>query len=158
MASFVLILNGTATVAENLFNAIGYLPRSRFQVLKEYSEKGRFRFGSVQSIAGIALVALGKLIEAWQQQDSQKYLSFAQQMASLGVLYLNHGIFNMARSYAEQQDLGAALCAYDFYGRKLLPPLAPPFDLAGLVFERMRRELDRIQFITLLPLNFCLRS
>jgi len=159
MINPVLYLNGAVTIAENIFNVIGYLPRNRFERIKEQSETYRFRFGLIQSISGIALAAIGQLIDILKRtSESQKYLSLAQQMTSLGILYLNHGIFNIARSYAEQKDLGAVLCAYDVYGRKLLPPLAPRFDFSGLFFDRIRKELDRIHFMTLIPPAFCLRK
>jgi hypothetical protein len=159
MTSIVPYVNGIVTLTENVFNVLGYLPKDRFSAINEWSTTWRFRFGSVQIIAGAALSALGFLIE-WMNRkpEPHKYLCLAQQMVSLGILYFNHGIFNLARSYAERKGFGAILCAYDFYGRKILPPLALPFDLQGQLFERIRRQLDRIHFITLFPPEISLRA
>lgn len=159
MTSIVPYINGMATLAENVFNILGYFPRERFAALNEWSTTWRFRFGSLQMIAGVALCALGFLVD-WMNRkpQPQKYLTLAEQMLSLGILTFNHGCFNIARSYAERKGFGVLLSAYDFYGRKILPPLAPPFDLQGRLFEKIRRQLDRIHFITLFPPEISVRT
>lgn len=157
MTSIVPYLNGLMTLTENVFNVIGYLPKERFSTLR--SATWRCRFGMLQMVSGAALSAIGFLVE-WMTRSPQpqKYLTLAEQMVSLGILYVNHGIFNIARSYAEREGFGPFLSAYDFYGRKILPPLAPSFDLQGQLFEKIRRQLDRIHFITLFPPEFSLRA
>lgn len=156
MGSIVLYINGVMTLSENAFNVLGYLPKQRFKAINEWSTAYRFRFGAIQMIAGAALCALSFYFSS--EKSVQKYLTFGEQMFSLGILYGNHGLYNIVRSYAEHFELGPILSPYDFYGRKILPPLAPAFDLQGQLFERMRRQLDRIHTITVFPMKFSLRA
>ncbi len=159
MTIIVPYMNGCITLAENVFNVCGYLPKEQFPQLNTWSTKWRERFGQLQMITGIALFAVGWLVDSLSHKpDKQKYLTITQQAMSLGILYINHGIFNLMRAYVERQGWGVLTGAYDFYGRKFLPPLAASFDLQGYCFEYVRRQLDRIHFITIFPLEFCLRS
>jgi hypothetical protein len=160
MTGAVPYINAFCTLTENVFNLIGYLPKDQFPKLNAWSTKYRTRFALIQAIAGIALLTFGILADILSQKppDKQKYLTLAQQARSLGVLYINHSIFNVIRAYIEQKGWGFLTAAYDFYGRKFLPSLAPPFDLQGHLFERIRRQLDRIHFITIFPPDFSLRA
>lgn len=159
MTTFVPYINGLVTLTENVFNVLGYLPKDQFPRLNAWSTKWRSRLGFLQIVTGVALFAIGFLVDCLSRQpDKQKYLTLAQQAMSLGVLYVNHGIFNLVRTSIERQGWGALTGAYDFYGRKFLPPLAASFDLQGQLFERIRREMDRIHFITIFPFNFSLRT
>lgn len=155
----VLYFNGAMTFSENIFNTVGYLPDS-FQSLKSSSTKWRQRLSLLQMVMGIALYVLGSLVHHFNHSShSQKYLTLTQQAISLGSLYINHSLFNFLRSYVERQKWGAIVTgAYDFYGRKLLPPLASSFDLQGHLFKYIRDQLDRIHFVTLIPLKFCMRA
>lgn len=159
MTAFVPYINGLVTLTENAFNLMGYLPKEQFPELNAWSTKWRQRFGCLMIITGIALFALGCLTDYFSQKpDKQKFLSLAEQAMELGLLYVNHGTFNIVRSYVERQGWGVLTGAYDFYGRKFLPPLAEAFDLQGRLFEFIRHEMDRIQFITLIPPKFSLRE
>lgn len=159
MTAIVPYMNGIMTLTENVFNMLGYLPKERFSAINQWSTTWRFRFGSLQMILGTALYALSFLAE-WMNRTPQphKYLSITEQMASLGILLINHGFFNGVRSYAEQKGFGIVFGAYDFYGRKILPPLAPHYDLQGIFFEKIRQQLDRILFIKLIPPEISLRA
>lgn len=158
MTSFVPYINGFVTLTENVLNVLGYLPKDQFPELNAWSTKWRQRLGWLQIVTGTALFAIGCLADYLSRKpDTQKYLTLAQQAMSLGLLYVNHGVFNIVRSYIERQGWGVLSGAYDFYGRKFLPPLAQSFDLQGRVFEYIRRQLDRIHFITIFPPEFSLR-
>lgn len=160
MTAAVPYINGFVTLTENIFNTLGYLPKDQFPKLNEGSTKWRQRFALAQVVTGVALFAIGFLVDYLSQKpDKQKYLTLAQQAIALGVLYLNHGVFNLIRTGIERQRWGAAVTgAYDFYGRKFLPPLAASFDLQGRLFEQIRRQLDRIHFVTLFPPVISLRT
>lgn len=159
MTVCVPYINGVMTLTENVFNVCGYLPKHQFPTLNEESSKWRFRFGLLQAISGIALWAIGVLTDCLTgKPDSKKYLTFTQQMVSLGELYINHGLFNIIRSYIEKQGLGCLTAPYDFYGQKFLPCLSASFDLQERLFVHIRRQLDRILFIKLLPPEFSLRT
>lgn len=160
MTAYVPYINGLITLTENVFNVLGYLPKDQFPRLNAWSTRWRLRLGLLETITGVALCAIGFLVDCFSRKpDTQKYLTFTQQMISLGLLYVNHGIFNLLRTSIERQGWGGVLTGtYDFYGRKFLPPLVAPFDLQGQLFERIRRQLDRIHFITVFPPEFSLRA
>lgn len=159
MTYIVPYFNGALTLMENAFNLIGYLPKEQFSHLNAWSTAWRFRYGSIQLISGVALFALGLLAECLSRRPSfSNYLSFREQMMSLGLLYANHGGFNLIRSYVEKTSWGGKVTfAYDFYGRKVLPPLSLPYDLQGRLFERIRDLLDRIHFVTFFPIQISFR-
>jgi hypothetical protein len=159
MTAFVPYINGGVTLLENAFNLLGYLPQDQFPRVNAWSTKWRRCFGCLQIIAGVALFAFGCLSDYLSRKPAtQKYLTLAQQAMSLGILYFNHGTFNIIRSYIERRGWGVLTGAYDFYGRKFLPPLAKSFDLQGRAFALIRRQLDRIHFVTLFPPEFSLRA
>lgn len=159
MTIIVPYINGLMTVSENVFNACGYLPKDRFPTLNAQSTKWRFRFGLMQAVSGIALVAIGVLADCLTRKpDPKKYLTLMEQMVSLGQLYINHGVFNIIRSYIEAQGLGFLTAPYDFYGRKFLPALAESFDFQSQLFELTRGQLNRVQIISLFPPKISLRS
>ena len=78
-------------------------------------------------------------------------ISLPLKMVSLGLLYANHGAFNILRSYIESRDLPGITLVYDFYGRKVLPALNPAFDMMSPFFAKIKELLDRLIFVTLFP-------
>lgn len=158
MIAFIPYLNGLVTLTESAFNFCGYLPKDQFSRLNACSTKWRLNFSIAQVITGVALFAIGFLIDCYTcTPDPQKYLTFAQQAMALGLLYINHGTFNLIRCYMERQGWGILTGTYDFYGRKFLPPLAASCDLGGRLFEWIRLHLDRVQFMTFLPPTILIR-
>lgn len=159
MLSLVPYFNGIVTLSENIFNTIGYLPKDRFQELNSWSVKWRTRFGLFQIITGIALYAFSLLWDIlYPHSGPRKYLTLAQQAASLGILYGNHGIYNIFRAFLEGKGFGPLTAAYDFYGRKLLPPLAESFDLQGILYEKIRNQLNSLVSCQLFPPVLLTRS
>lgn len=159
MIAAIPYFNGIFTLTENGFNILGYLPKHQFPQINAWSTKWRHHFALSQMTTGVALFALGFLVDCLTHNpDKQKYLTLAQQTMSLGLFYMNHGVFNSLRSYIESRGWSALTGAYDFYGRKVLPPLSIPFDLQGELFERIRQLLDRIQFVTFFPPQISLRT
>lgn len=160
MTACVVYINGLMTLSENVFNTLGYLPKDQFINVNTFSTKWRQRLSLLQVITGIALYIIGTLAEYLNHQtDPQKYLTLAQQTLSLGLLYINHGVFNFLRGFVERQNYGSVITgAYDFYGRKFLPALSNPFDIQSRIFSYIRQQLDRIHFVTLFPPKICFRT
>ena len=160
MTACVPYINGVMTLSENILNTLGHLPKNQFSQVNAFSTKWRQRLSSFQIITGIALYTIGSLANYLNTQSHpQKYLTLAQQTFSLGLLYINHGTFNFLRSYIERQNYGNVLTgSYDFYGRKFLPALANSFDIQSQIFELIRRQLDRIHFVTLFPPQISLKT
>ncbi len=107
-------INGLLTLAENSFNVAGYLPKDQYPEANAWAVKWRQRLGLLQAISGIALIIIAFAID--RQPASKKFLTFSEKMSSLGVLYLNHGIFNGIRSFIEDSGYGYLALPYDFYG------------------------------------------
>lgn len=152
MISTIPYFNGALTLIDNTFNVLGYLPKHSLPNFHNSVTTWRWRYGIAQLIMGIALFTLSALAESLSRQTQHaKYLTFYQQAMSLGLLYANHGAFNAARAMIEKQGWGGLTFAYDFYGRKCLPTLAPSFDLQSRLFERIKQVADRLHFVTLFP-------
>jgi hypothetical protein len=153
--NIIPIINEIFTISECSFNAIGYLPERHFRELKALGSKWRVRLGAVQMAAGAAFYLLGRLL---LQPGHGSYLSLPQQMMALGLLYANHGAFNILRAKLAAYDSLDIGLVYDFYGRKLLLPLSTTCDLQARLFERIKMVLDRIYFITLFPPQFLIKQ
>lgn len=158
MIQIIPYFNGVVTLSENVFNFIGYLPKDQFPELNCWTVKWRTRFGEFQTVTGIAFCAFGLLSQALATTASKKYLSIPQQAVTLGILYFNHGLYNIFRAYLEGKGFGPITTAYDFYGRKLLPPLAQSFDLQGILYEKIRDQLNCIVSCQLFPPQLLTRS
>lgn len=159
MTAAVFYLNGLITVTENVLNVLGYLPKNFFPRFSAQAPLWRQRLGILQVIIGVALAALGFILDWFDPQaKAHRTLSFFQKMISLGLLHLNHGIFNIFRSFLEKKEFGLLTFAYDFYGRKFLPALAPAFDLQGRLFTYIRCQLDCMQVVTLFPPQFLFKQ
>jgi hypothetical protein len=159
MIKIIPYFNGVVTLTENVFNFLGYLPKDQFSELNAWSVKWRTRFGNCQAVIGIALCAFAFLYEALSTHTGpKKYLTLSQQALSLGILYFNHGLYNIFRAYLEGKGFGPMTAAYDFYGRKLLPPLAESFDLQGILYEKIRDQLNCLVSCQLFPPHLLTRS
>jgi hypothetical protein len=150
MSSIVPRINTVFTLTDNVFNLIGYLPQRTYPRLHQWSTTYRSYYGITQAILGIALFVIGKMGHQFNRTPSH-YLNIYQQAMSLGLLYVNHGAFNVIRAQLERSQWGKLTLAYDFYGRKLLPSLSPQTDLQAKTFEKIRDVMDRIHFVTLFP-------
>lgn len=159
MTAAVFYINGVVTVTENVLNILGYLPKRHFPRLNEQVTLWRQRLGLLQVIIGIALAVLGFILDWFDPQaKAHRTLSFFQKMITLGLMHLNHGLFNILRSFFEKQEFGFLTFAYDFYGRKFMPALAPVFDLQGRFFSYIRFQLDCIQIVTIFPPQFLFKQ
>lgn len=160
MFSTLSYLHGALTIVEGTFNVLGYLPREHFSDLNQTATSWRIKFGLTLTIVGLALTALGFLIDlrTGKSANPQKYLSLAQKIKGFGLVHANHGALNVIRAYIERQGLGCLTLAYDFYGRKCIPSLSPTCDFPTLFFEGIKRQLDHVQFISLFPPKILLRS
>ncbi|CUI15691.1 hypothetical protein PNK_0052 [Candidatus Protochlamydia naegleriophila] len=152
MIAAIPYFNGALTLIDNTFNVLGYLPKCSLPHFHDSVTTWRWRYGAAQTVMGIALFTLSVSAECLSRQTQHaKYLTIYQQAMSLGLLYANHGVFNVARAMIEKQGGSRLTFAYDFYGRKWLPALAPAFDLQSQLFERIKQILDRLYFVTLFP-------
>lgn len=151
MIAAIPYFNGALTLIDNTFNILGYLPKRSFPHFHSSVTTWRWRYGTAQTVMGIALFTLSALAESLSRTQHAKYLTIYQQAMSLGLLYANHGVLNVARAMIEKQEWSGFTFAYDFYGRKCLPALAPSFDLQSQLFERVKQVLDRLYFVTLFP-------
>lgn len=153
-------LHCTITVTEGIFNIIGCLPKSYFSKINEKSTNLRFKFGTYQMVAGLALAALGLLVDCLNKTPASisKSFTYGQLIINFGLAHSNHGALNIVRSYIEKKGFGCFTAAYDFYGKKFLPPLAPKFDFQRCAFEHIQRQLDRIYFVTLFPPHIVMRG
>ncbi len=159
MTTAILYINGLITVTENVLNVLGYFPKHHFPRLNAHATLWRQRLGLLQVIIGVALAILGLILDWFDPQaKAHRTLSFYQKMIALGLTHLNHGLFNVLRSFFERLELGFLTFAYDFYGRKFLPALAPLFDLQGRFFTYIRFQLDCIQVVTFFPPQFLFKQ
>lgn len=148
-------INDAFTLLENGFNLVGYLPRHHFLNLHAFSVRWRCHCGLGQVIVGLALAALGYLAHyALPMLARTSYLSLPLQAVSLGLLYANHGAFNMIRSCVERGNIPGLTLVYDFYGKKVLPALSSRCDFLRHLFERIKALLNRICFVTIFPPQF----
>ncbi|KIC74358.1 hypothetical protein DB44_AL00520 [Candidatus Protochlamydia amoebophila] len=53
--------------------------------------------------------------------------------------------------------MGKNTFAYDFYGRKFLPTLSPPYDIQLRIFEKIKNVMDGLYSITFFPLRISYR-
>lgn len=152
MPAIIPTMNGCMTFAETGFNLMGYLPRHQFPRLHSWSVTWRNHCGKGQLITGLALIALGFLAHyTCPFLAKESCISLPLKTVSLGLLYANHGVFNILRSFIENRDLPGITLVYDFYGRKVLPALNPAFDFMSPLFAKIKELLDRLIFITLFP-------
>lgn len=159
MSILIPTFNGLITLAENSFNLIGYLPKQQFPDLHDWTIKWRSHFAKGQLITGIMLVALGYTAHyALPALIKENYLSIPLQMVCIGLLYANHGAFNLARVYIEKAAIPGLTLCYDFYGRKVLPALNPAYDLQSHLYTRIKSVLDRVVFITFFPPQFAFKT
>lgn len=157
LATSIYYGHAALTIMEGALNLIGYLPK---QVkIKEYSTSFRHQFGKWQMISGIALAAIGFLVDCLSKQAASMSKSFTwgQIIINFGLLHANHGIMHMGRGYLETHEGAPLLAVYDFYGRKFLPSLSPQFDFQTHLFESIKSQLDRIDFITVFPPRILIR-
>lgn len=153
-------VHGGITIAESIFNVIGYLPTNLCPRVKEAAFKGRLTMGIAQTIIGLSIATFGFLFELFTKKSAQphKYLSMGQKAVGFGLAHTNHGLLNVIRAFIEKQGLGLITFAYDFYGRKFLPSLSPKCNFPSIAFEWVKQGLDRVHFVTLLPPKILLRS
>lgn len=156
---FVFYVNGAFTVFENTLNILGYVPIHQFPKLNEHVVHIRKHYGYAQLVGGLALAALGLLAEQLSGGTPVfRGLSLLQKMRCLGCQYAMHGVLNIMRSYVEQSGWGCLTAAYDFYGQKVFPPLAPAFDIQAHAFNLVKSQLDRLYFIHLFPPTILMKS
>lgn len=159
MKEIIPYINGAVTLTESVFNVLGYLPKDSFPEQNSWGVKWRTRFGACQAVAGITIYVSTMIFEALSTNTGQKkYLTLSQQATALGIVYLNHGLYNIVRAYIEGKRFGVITAAYDFYGRKFLPPISEQYDLQGILFEKIRNQLDCVISCQLLPPSLLLRS
>ena len=159
MLPLIPTVNGLMTLAENGFNLVGYLPKQQFPKLHACSVAWRRHCGTGQLITGLALVALGYMAHyAFPVLAVQSYLSLPLNMVCIGMLYANHGFFNIVRSYVEKANIPGLTLVYDFYGKKVLPALNPKWDVQLLLFRKVKTVLDRLIFMTVFPPEIALIS
>lgn len=152
MSAFIPTINGLLTLAENGFNCIGYLPKQSFPRLHSWSVTWRQHCGTGQLITGLVLAILGFFAQYGAPSlDSESYLTIPQQMISLGLLYANHGAFNIIRSFVERPNIPGLTLVYDFYGKKVLPALNAKFDLQTHLFSKIKEILNCLLFVTFFP-------
>ncbi len=152
MPALIPTINGVLTLAENGFNLMGYLPKERFPTLHAWSITWRRHCGKSQLMTGVAIAALGYFAHyAFPSLAVESYLSVPLQMVCLGILYANHGFFNILRSYVEKPNIPGLTLVYDFYGKKVLPALNPDYDFPSQLFKKIKEILDRLIFITIFP-------
>lgn len=152
MAMLVPYVNGIFTLTENVLNCLSYLSH----IEKKYRvNRIRVGFGCTQLITGAALVIFGKLAFIFGKTNAKaSYLTFPQQAHSLGIFYINHGLYNLIRAGITYQKFGFLTFGYDFYGRKFLPALSPKADLVEKIFYSIREQLDRTHVVTILPFKW----
>jgi hypothetical protein len=152
MTAIIPTINGLLTLAESGFNIIGYLPKQKFPKFHVWAVTWRNHCGKGQLITGLALAAIGYFAHlAFPALAVECYLSIPLQMVCLGLLYANHGLYNILRSYIERPNIPGLTLVYDFYGKKVLPALNPSWDFQSQIFVKIKEILDRLIFATIFP-------
>ncbi len=155
MCNPIPYMNGLLTLTEITFNCVGYLPKTEFPAAHKWGVKWRKNQALIQIVTGLALICFayftGLLIPSLAISH---YMTLPLQAASLGCLFANHGVLNFVRSQVEKINLPGLTLVYDFYGRKFLPALNPDWDVAHMLFTKIKDLWDRLIFATLFPPEF----
>lgn len=152
MSSPISYATGFFTLTEDVFNIMGYLPKNQFPNYHKWGVTWRKNQGILQLITGVALISLGYLADyAFPNLATNSYLSMPLQAVSLGLLFANHGAFNIVRSYIEKVNIPGVTLLYDFYGQKALPAMNPKYDILNELFSKVKNLMDQLVFISFFP-------